>query len=163
MQTLFATDTNLFSRRTVITRHEEVAKLCQEYGVEAILHNRPHRNDAIRIGLESFGGHLPDGCMFCPCDQPLLPKETVETLGRAFLERPDGIYRLSWQNTPGSPIIFPKTYFAALKHLPQGKGGSYVIQTSAAEVRYVEAASAWELRDVDTVEDLKLLESSTAP
>lgn len=161
---LSATDTNLFSKRTVVTRHREIAEICRNAGVEAVLHDRPWRSDTIRIGLEGFGDELPDGCMFCPCDQPLLSKATVEALVRAFLERPDGIYRLSWQNTPGSPVIFPKAYFAALKQLPQGKGGSYVVRAHAARVRCVEAASAWELKDVDTVEDLNLLESRcTAP
>ena len=163
-RTLSATDTGLFSRRTVVTRHSEIADICREAGIEVILHDRPDRNDTVWIGLESFGDSLPDGCMFCPCDQPLLSKKTVESLARAFLERPDCICRLSWQNTPGSPIIFPKAYFAALKALPQGKGGSYVIQSAGLRVRCVEAASAWELKDVDTVEDLKLLESKcTAP
>ena len=161
---LSATDTDLFSRRIVVTRHSEIADICRESGIEAILHHRPDRNDTVRIGLEGFGKTLPDGCMFCPCDQPLLSKATVEALARAFWERPDGIYRLSWQNIPGSPIIFPKAYYEALKALPKGKGGSHVIRSSNLRVRCVEAASEWELKDVDTVEDLKLLESRcTAP
>ena len=161
---LSATDTGLFSRRIVVTRHREVADICRDAGIEVILHDRPHRNDTVWIGLEQFDGDLPDGCMFCPCDQPLLSKATVEALARAFLEQPDGICRLCWQDTPGSPIIFPKAYFSALETLPQGKGGSYLIRTSGAEVRFVEAASAWELKDVDTPEDLKLLKNNcTAP
>lgn len=161
---LSATDTELFSKRTVVTRHREIAELCREAGIPVILHDRPHRGDTIRIGLESFGETMPDGCMFCPCDQPLLAKGTVEALIRAFFERPDRVCRLSWQNTPGLPIIFPKAYFEALKHLPEGKGGSYVIRSSNPEVRLVEAASALELGDVDTVEDLEFLEKScTAP
>ena len=157
-RTLSATDTDLFFKRIVVTRYREIAGICQDAGIEVVLHNQPHRNDTVRIGLERLGDPT-DGCMFCPCDQPLLSKATVEALAHAFLERPGGICRLSWQNTPGSPSIFPKAYFAALKALPQGKGGSYVIRSSGAEVRYVEAASAWELKDVDTMEDLKLLES----
>lgn len=161
---LSATDTGSFFRRIVVTRQREIAGLCQEAGVGVILHDRPHRNDTVRLGLEGFGDCLPDGCMFCPCDQPLLTRETVEALARAFWERPGDICRLSWRDAPGSPIIFPRAYYAALKRLPQGKGGSYVIRSAAAKVRFVEAASAWELRDVDTVEDLNLLEdNSTAP
>ena len=164
VRVLSATNTGLFSKRTVVTRHREIAKLCQEAGIEVVLHNQPYRSDTIRIGLESFGETIPDGGMFCPCDQPLLAKETVEALVRAFLEHPDCVYRLSWQNTPASPIIFPRAYFEALKRLPQDKGGSYVIRLSNPEVRLVEATSALELRDVDTAEDLKLLENScTAP
>lgn len=161
---LSATDTGLFSKRTVVTRHQEIAGLCHEAGVPVILHSQPYRSDTIRIGLESFGETMPDGCMFCPCDQPLLTKATVEALARAFLERPDAVCRLSWQGAPGLPIVFPRSYFEALKQLPKGKGGSYLIRSSDPEVHFVEAASALELRDVDTAEDLKLLEKScTAP
>lgn len=163
-RTLSATDTGLFFQRTVVTRHREIAEICYEKGVKVILHDQPYRSDTIRIGLESFGETMPDGCMFCPCDQPLLAKTTVEALTHAFLENPGSVCRLSWQNTPGLPIVFPKAYFKSLQTLPQGKGGSYVIHSSNPEVRLVEAASALELRDVDTVEDLKLLEKScTAP
>ena len=161
---LSATDTELFSRRIVVTRHREVAEICREAGIETVLHEQPYRNDTVRIGLECFGAQPPEGCMFCPCDQPLLSKETVEAMARAFLEQPDYIYRLSWQDVPGSPQIFPKKYFSALKNLPRGKGGSYVTRAHAAQVRCIQAASAWELKDVDTAEDLKLLENScTAP
>lgn len=161
---LSATDTGRFSKRIVVTRHREIAEICHKAGVEVILHDRPYRSDTIRIGLEGFGDNLPDGCMFCPCDQPLLTKATVETVARAFLEHPDRVCRLSWQNTPGLPIVFPKAHFEALKHLPQGKGGSYLIRSSNRSVRLVEAASALELRDVDTAEDLKFLENNcTAP
>lgn len=163
-RTLTATDAGLFFRRIVVTRYREVADICRGAGVEAVLHDLPYRNDTIRIGLENLGEQLPDGCMFCPCDQPLLSKDTVEALARAFLAQPEHIYRLCWQDTPGSPQIFPKKYFSDLKNLPRGQGGSYVTKAHAAQTRRIQAASAWELQDVDTADDLKLLENScTAP
>lgn len=159
-QILSATDTRLITKRVVVTRRPEIAEICQSVGIETVLHDRPYRNDTIRLGLESFGKEPPEGCMFCPCDQPLLSRETLETMARAFIGQPDHIYRLSYQNTPGSPTIFPQSYFSALKTLPQGKGGSYIVHACNAPVRYVEASSAWELKDVDTAEDLKFLEKN---
>ena len=159
---LSATNTELFSRRIVVTRHPEVAALCRSAGVDVALHDLPYRNDTVRIGLESFGRDGPDGCMFCPCDQPLLTRDTLETMACAFIGQPDHMRRLCWQDTQGSPMIFPRRFFPALKALPQGKGGSYVARSSGERVRRVEAASPWELRDVDTPEDMLLLETQNA-
>lgn len=103
-------------------------------------------------------GRLSDGCMFCACDQPLLSRETIERMARAFLAEPQFIYRLAYKDTPGNPIIFPKEHFPALKDLPPDKGGAYVAKSFPQQVRLVEAASAMELKDIDTAEDLAFLE-----
>lgn len=159
---LAATDTELFSRRIVVTRHPEVAAICERDGVEAVLHDQPFRNDTVRIGLERFGESLPEGCMFCPCDQPLLSRDTLRAMACAFIGQPDRLHRLSWQGVPGSPIIFPRRCYPALKTLPQGKGGAYVARLSGERALLVEASSPWELRDADTPEDLRTLESKSA-
>ena len=159
---LSATDTALLSRRIVVTRCPEIAALCQGMGVEAALHDQPYRSDTVRIGLERLDPDPPDGCVFCPCDQPLLTRDTLEALVCAFIGQPERIHRLSWQGTPGSPMIFPRRCFSALKTLPQGKGGSHVARSSGERVLYTEASSAWELMDVDTPEDLRTLEKNNA-
>ncbi len=163
---LNATDSSLFSCRVVVTRYPEIAGLCEEMGIRAVLHSFPYRNDTVRLGVEavcddspsSDAPPLPDGCMFCACDQPLLSRETVERMARAFLDEPQFIYRLAHGGTPGNPIIFPKEHFPALRDLPQEKGGAYVAKSFPQQVRLIEAASAMELRDIDTSEDLTLLE-----
>ncbi len=153
---LDATDTPLIAGRVVVTRSGEVAALCRERGLEAVLHELPWRSDTIRLGLEALGDGL-DGCLFCACDQPLLARTSVEELCRRFAEEPDCIWRLSYGGEPGSPILFPAGCFAALSALPEGKGGSYVFRSCPERVRLTEASSPWELRDVDTPEDLKEL------
>ncbi len=183
---LEATDTPLFQQRIVVTRHPEVAELCRAAGIRTILHSLPDRSDTIRLGLEALAGNLPDsrpelsdgcrnlsdsrselsdscldlpdGCMFCTCDQPFLSRETIERMAQAFLKQPEAIYRLSYGGVPGSPLIFPKKYFPELKNLPQGRGGSYAAASHPEQICLLEASSPWELRDIDTREDLQLLE-----
>lgn len=205
---LKATDSPLFSSRVVVTRHPEIVKLCEEMGIQTILHSFPYRSDTVRLGVEAVCGSqradidfhaingssisgilpggapdipgdcltascispgdacrpsgdrssdaplLPDGCMFCACDQPLLSRETVERMACAFLAEPQFIYRLAYESTPGNPIIFPKEHFPALKNLPQDQGGAYVAKSFPQQVRLIEATSAMELKDIDTPEDL---------
>ncbi len=155
---LSATDTGLFTTRVVVTRHAEITTLCGDLGIPTMLHSFPYRSDTVRLGLEALEKDPPDGCMFCACDQPLLSGETIEKMAQAFRKQPEYIYRLSFDGTPGNPLIFPKKYYAELKKLPQDKGGSYVAGLHPEQVRYVEAASLWELKDIDTQEDFEALE-----
>ena len=40
-----------FEQRVVVTRHNDVTKLCHELDVAVALHNKPHRNDTVRLGM----------------------------------------------------------------------------------------------------------------
>lgn len=145
----------LFSRRVVVTRHAEVAELCRVLEVEVILHNEPHRNDTVRLGMEGM-----DGCAtvaFVQADQPLISPASIAALLRRAEEDPESIWRVSFEGTPGAPVLFPAWTFDELRVLPLGKGGGFVAKAHKERVRTVEVASKWELFDVDTVEDLQVL------
>lgn len=145
----------LFSKRVVVTRHESVAKLAHERNVEVILHDLPHRSDTVRLGLEALGEL--DACMFLPGDQPLLRWETVELLLEAWKDNPDRIIRPAYEDSEGSPVVFPSWAFSELMNLPEGKGGGVVIKNHPNEVCRVSIANPFELADADTPETLELL------
>ena len=145
----------LFSKRVVVTRHESVAQLARERNVEVVLHDLPHRNDTVRLGLEALGD--PDCCMFLPGDQPLLRRETVGLLLETWKDNPDNIIRPSFEDSEGSPVIFPAWAFPELKNLPEGKGGGVVIKNHPHSVQRVPVADPFELADADTPETLELL------
>ena len=117
-----ATD-GLFSRRVVVARHVEVAEVCRVLEVEVILHNEPHRNDTVRLGMEGM-----DGCAtvtFVQADQPLISPASIATLLRRAEEGPEFIWRASFEGTPGAPVLFPAWTFDELRVLPLGKGGGW--------------------------------------
>ena len=149
---VLTTTNDLFACRVVVTRHNEVAKLCLEAGVRAIEHEEPRRNDTVRLGMQAMEGC--DTVTFFQGDQPLVDRGTIAHLLRAAENDPESIWRASFQGTPGAPVLFPSWTFPELCALPEGKGGGFVAKAHKDRVRFVEAASAWELRDVDTVEDL---------
>jgi molybdenum cofactor cytidylyltransferase len=151
---LDATD-GIFSKRVVVTRHAEVAQLCESCGIQTRLHDLPHRSDTVRLGLEALGE--TDGCLFATADQPLLRKETVASLALAAVNGPERIWRTVWEDTPGSPVIFPKWAFPELRALPQGKGGSFLIQKYPQCLGTVSARDPYELRDIDSPQDLEEL------
>lgn len=146
---------DLFARRVVITRHEDVAALCRTLGIEAVLHTLPHRSDTVRLGLEAMQDM--DACLFCPGDQPLLRRETVSALIRMAEVSPNAICRTAFGETPGAPICFPRWAFAELMSLPEGKGGGYLTKKYPERVLMLPVGDEAELMDVDTPEDLAFL------
>lgn len=147
---------DVFSGRVVVTRYPEVEALCRQWRVPAVLHELPRRSDTVRLGLEALGEEL-SGCMFCPGDQPLLSRESVRDMARRAAAGPEYIWRLAWDGAGGSPVLFPRWAFPQLRALPQGRGGSAILQKNPGQIRLVPARRPCELWDVDRPEDLKKL------
>lgn len=152
----------VFAHRVVVTRHAEIERLCRDRGISCVLHDFPGRNDTIRLGVEflkkRFGEkHAPAGYMFCPSDQPFLSRQTLLTMLLTFSEcgERDAVVRLAYGGRAGAPVLFGGVYERGLLALPQGKGGSWLLKDAPGKVRPVEAASPWELTDIDTPEDYK--------
>lgn len=148
---------DLFARRIVVTRHNDVADLCKNRGIQTVFHNLPHRSDTVRLGLEKM--KEMNRCMFFPGDQPLLKRKTLENLLLASLKAPDSIWRISCNGIPGSPVIFPDWTFPELLNLPEGKGGSFITKKYPERLRMINIQDMYELKDIDSPEDLiQLLE-----
>lgn len=147
----------LFAKRVAVTRHEDVAQLCSNLNLEAILHDEPLRNDTVRLGMQAMDGC--DTVTFIQADQPLISANTLTALLRSAEAHPEFIWRVGLQGTQGAPVLFPAWAFDELRALPPGKGGGFVAKAHAQRVRSVEAASEWELFDVDTVQDLEMLQA----
>lgn len=145
----------LFTKRVVVTRDERIAALCREQNVDVVLHALPHRSDTVRLGLQALGEL--DSCMFLPGDQPLLRRETVAMLLECRNEHPDCIIRPGYEDTEGSPVLFPSWAFPELLDLPEGKGGGVVIKNHPHAVYRVSVADPFELADADTPEMLETL------
>lgn len=176
---LDATDTPELAARVVVTRSPEVQALCKEKGAACILHALPGRNDTVRLGLEALLAQHPDlaGCMFLPGDQPLLQRDTVESMVGIFgwhartdaergvpqKETERVILRLGhrFKHDPnpllGSPVLFGCAHFEALRALPEGKGGSVLLKQYPKCVHTVYIGNREELYDADTPEALEAL------
>ncbi|MDO5335582.1 MAG: nucleotidyltransferase family protein [Coriobacteriia bacterium] len=154
----------LFDQRVLVTRQAEVAQLCQAWSLPVVLHDKPKRNDTVRLGMTALEGCLGtatlEGCdtiTFVQGDQPLISARTIALLLRQAEQEPDAIWRVRSEGTPGTPVTFPAWTFNELRSLPSGAGGGFIIKAHPEQVRYVEAESPWELFDVDTQNDLAIL------
>jgi molybdenum cofactor cytidylyltransferase len=87
-----------------------------------------------------------------------LSKETVISLVLAARNKKEDIWRISFEETIGAPVLFPSWAFSELSDLPQGKGGGFVAKKYPARVRTIGARDKFELMDADTPESLEFLE-----
>lgn len=147
----------IFARRIVVTRHPSIEELCRSQGIPVVFHKLPSRSDTVRLGLQAILEEI-GSCMFCPADQPLLRWDTVASLALNALHEDKAIWRTSYGDGVGSPVLFPKWAFPELLTLPEGKGGSFVLQKYPGQVRMIPVRDKYELMDVDTPEDLTLLQ-----
>lgn len=85
-----ATD-GLFGRRVVVTRHADVAALCETLGAQVILHDEPCRNDTVRLGMEAMD--RCDTVTFVQGDQPLIRPVSIVALLRAAERDAAGVAR----------------------------------------------------------------------
>lgn len=154
LERILDTTEGLFARRVVVTRSEEAAEFCRKKGVEVIFHSLPNRNDTVRLGTAYMEGM--DGVLFCPCDQPLLRRESLLHLLEAFRE--GDILRLAYGEKTGMPVLFDQGYFVELQSLPEKKGGSYLIRKYPERVKNIQTSEEYELYDVDTPKDLEALQ-----
>lgn len=167
-----------FLKPVIVTRNPETAAFCQSISsIPVLLHSMPHRSDTIQIGLSFLSGkELPEnitlythhttfkpcpericGCFFCLGDQPLLSGISLKNMALALLHFRSGIFRLSYEQQDGSPLLFSQEYFTELLDLPQGKGGSFLAKKYPGQVIRIPARNILELFDIDTPEDLSFL------
>lgn len=152
--------TGLFrpNRRIVVTRSEAAAAFCRSEGVPVKLHALPNRSDAIRLGLEALGA--PEGCLFCPADQPLLTVETVQALLLCAAHDPGAVWRPAHEGEPGAPVFFPQFLLSRLKTLAPGQGGRSLLKAAPCPVRLLDCPDGRELADIDTPAALAALEAA---
>lgn len=146
---------DIFLQRIVVTRHEDLAQLCKNRGIQTLLHALPCRSDTVRLGLTALEGI--DRCMFAAADQPLLRQDTIKTLALASANDPGSIWRIACGSVPGSPVVFPRWLFKELLKLPNGKGGRALIKKYPEHLHTVNIRDKYELKDIDIPEDLREL------
>ena len=138
----------------VVTRSREVKALLDGEGIDCVLHDGARKSDTMHVGLRRLGTEL-SGLLFMPGDQPLARPYSLRKLAEHFERRPSRAVRLGFQETVGSPVIFPSSFREDLLAYAGDRGGMEVLKRKGAPCDVVQAAFAWELWDVDTPEQME--------
>ena len=98
-------------------------------------------------------------------DKGMKGKVQYEETGKTQKETERAIFRLGARaahgpdTVVGSPVLFGCGYFPALRTLPEGKGGSFLLRQYPEQVHCFYTAHHEELWDADTPEALQKLEA----
>lgn len=142
-----------FHKRIIVAANAALLQKARQFGFEGIINDRPEMGASlsIRMGLAALGD--ADACMFCVADQPLLKKETLENMLKAY--EPGTILSLSSGGITGNPNIFPSSLFPELSLLTGDEAGKTVISRHPGIVHLHSVFDTSQLRDIDTQEHLR--------
>lgn len=97
------------------------------------------------------------GYLFIMGDQPLLSKNTIKVILKAFKLSPTSIILPLYGEKSGSPVLFPSTLRNELLSLEGDVGGKVVMKNHPELIKKVAISSRQELLDVDTKEDYEAI------
>ena len=133
-------------------------------GIECVLgreQKREQQQECRRLPDWQEGDHW---LLFLTADQPLVEKETIQNLllqadnAERLTSGKTRIIRARYAGKEGSPVLFHASLIPELKQLSGDEGGRSVIRAHREEMAFVDAAEERQMTDVDTVEDLEMLE-----
>lgn len=138
----------------VLTRWDEVAALAAGKGIACIRHSYTAKSDVIRLGITHAESSGWRSCMFMLGDQPLLTPASVKRLYDVYTEFGSNgkVFRLGADGKPGSPVIFSRCHYDALKTLTGEQGGMSLF--GPEETVIVPPGGAYEMIDIDTRDEL---------
>ncbi len=142
-----------FAQVVVVTQHDNVAKLADQFDFAVIENQRPEWGISHTIALGTEYLENCDGILYLVSDQPMLEEDTITRVVEKWCRHPKSIVGASHNGRRGNPCIFPKNFFTELKSLEGDCGGNVIIQANMDKLKLVEV-SPQQLVDIDTPEQL---------
>lgn len=138
------------------------AGLTHPVAARFVLNPEPERGQlsSLRCGLEAIG-ESAEAVMFTPVDHPLIARSTVEALRRAVEQSPErpllAIPRHGGRR--GHPVCLDARLMPSFFGLPPAGTARDVIRAHSSGALYVDVDDPGILRDVDTPEDYRAIQS----
>lgn len=122
------------------------------------------QSTSVAVAIETLASHpaRPAAALFVPCDQPALGPQLLTDLVHAWADGRGTIVVPVAEGRRGSPVLFDRRHFAALRHLEGDQGGRQILAEHRGEITEVSTEPR-QLMDIDTLADLErwqTLESS---
>lgn len=152
-----------FCRVAVVSQYDAILDMARTRGFAAVRNSAPEDGVSltVRLGLEA----MPEAAaaMFMVADQPRLRRASVEAELDFYLRDPAHMVCMGHGARRGNPVIFPGTYFPALRALSGDVGGMAVCKAHPDQVRLFPLADPAELFDVDDPGALARLNEMASP
>lgn len=144
-----------FEEKIIVTQYEKIKEIGKNLNFKVVINKYPNKgiSESIKLGIKNCGES--EGYMFFVSDQPLLDKNDIEKLIKAFKEDTSFIIIPKYNNNLGNPVIYPKKYKKDILNLQGDKGGKSIIK-SCDKIKYVNVCENT-LFDIDNIDDFNNL------
>ncbi|MEG0069613.1 MAG: selenium cofactor biosynthesis protein YqeC [Cetobacterium sp.] len=155
-QVLFNITKLNFKEKILVGKEHYYLKLANNYSFKYIENEHSHLGQSQSVILGTKSANL-DGFIFIPGDMPFLSKNSLLTLIWKF-QIHNKIIVPFINDQKCAPVLFPKKYSKILLELKGDAGGKEIISKNI----FIKCTfkNSMEFFDIDTKEDLKLLEMS---
>lgn len=113
-------------------------------------------SSSLALGISSLIGSASQGVLVFLGDTPLVKVESIQAVCNEFQNNPDFIIRPFFENQPGHPVLFPKSWFSKLSSLTGDAGGHLLVEQETARVRNLVLEDPGIHRDFDTQGDFQI-------
>lgn len=110
---------------------------------------------SIYTGINSLPGKI--GYLIVPVDHPKILSETFRNLVQTFLANSESIVIAAYKNTPGHPIIIPKSISDNIEKKDYKDGLRGIIHSSGSHIIYCETNDPGVIININSKEDLSNL------
>ncbi|MEX1307468.1 MAG: nucleotidyltransferase family protein [Eubacteriales bacterium] len=149
---------SLIERCLLVAGSEEILNIATRYNIQVLINTKPELGigRTIKLGTTALGPSF-DGYMYIVGDQPLLSTASLTKLISFWRDNPTSIVSLGYENRIGNPMVFPKLYYPEMMALKDNEYGRVVYRRHIDQLKSVQVSDEYELMDIDTIEDLKVL------
>ncbi len=128
---------------------------------DQFVHNKDFKEgmtSSIQTGLDASGDC--DGLMICLGDMPWLQTEDYDLLIKEFKGyRRQDVILVPWYNeSRANPVIFGKQFFDQIRDHKAPNGCAQIVRDNVEKVMNLNVQSERFIKDIDTLEDLELLD-----
>ena len=141
----------------VVTQFEEIKNWAEEKNLTVVMNPNSAAgiSGSIRLGISA--DDTADAYVFMVCDQPFITVESINGLLKGFYDSEKGMACVKIGQRLGNPCVFSKKYKDDLLALEGDAGGKKVLCSKLEDVFYYCVENEWELMDVDSKEDFRML------
>lgn len=115
------------------------------------------QGSSLRTGIDFLGKQRKEynAVLVMLCDQPLITREYLNKIIKAFKEGEKGIVATKYDDKAGVPAVFHSKYFEELKKVEGDKGAKKIIDENRDDVLLFDAGD--QVHDVDTKSEYEQL------
>ncbi len=143
--------------------HRETADACAtliaEGAARCVRNPDPSRGQlsSLLVGMDAAIDDATEALVVTLVDVPLVTRETVERVIRAWERTRAPVVRPAIGDEHGHPVVFDRRVFHELRNAPPDTGAKAVVRQYAAQLENVAVTDRGCLVDVDTPEDYREL------